>query len=147
MNFNNIFITSIILLSSIAFKTEGCSCFAQHPQVQYCDADYVIVAKVLEENEINNTRTEYPFEIQKIWKANDEAYEYLQEGILIGGGKKAGTCRRRIPVGKTYIIIGKGIFIRLCQFIQEYSTTPVAQRKLIKREYQKGCECTVINFI
>lgn len=146
MNFTIIGFIVTALILSLAFESEGCKCKKVHPQVHYCASEYVIVAKILSEHEIDDDKKSYSLDIRKIWRATDEAFEYLQSEELTTSTSSA-ACGVNLKIGTTYVIFGSGTHIGSCQYIHVYSKVPALHKSFLKRQGKRGCKCKVKNSI
>ncbi|VDI43995.1 metalloproteinase inhibitor 3 [Mytilus galloprovincialis] len=123
-----------IVLTWMTDDVHGCSCFGfQHPQSQFCSANYVFYGKVIKETLIpgppddtanNFAIWKYTFSI--IFKMKGVTEGFGQEVVVETRGNGA-LCGVRFTVGKSYILMGRTDSdgkksIGLCNFIRQLSS-------------------------
>ncbi|XP_052075371.1 tissue inhibitor of metalloproteinase-like [Mytilus californianus] len=123
----------IIVLAFMTRDVHGCSCIGNpHPQDQFCSAAYVLYGKIIKEQFIpgppgdtanNDAIWKYTFSILFKMKG---VTERVGSEVVIETAGNGGLCGVRLPVGKSYIIMGRGNSgdrrIGLCDFIRELSS-------------------------
>ncbi|KAG5672642.1 hypothetical protein PVAND_002755 [Polypedilum vanderplanki] len=137
-----IFAISFSLLM-LADDTFACSCLPSHPQSSYCNAEYVIVARILRKSnrKINNHHI-YKIDIVKTYKASEKAHQYLKQSRLITAPSD-GLCGINFKIGQLYAIAGNSQKVGLCQYIKEYSKMTQVEKRGIAGAYKKGCGCEI----
>ncbi|CAG9807051.1 unnamed protein product [Chironomus riparius] len=127
----------------LADETLACSCMPSHPQTSYCNAEYVIVARILRRSnrKINNHHV-YKIDIVKSYKASEKAQQYLKQSRLITAPND-GLCGINFKIGQLYAIAGNSQKIGLCQYVKEYSKMTQVEKRGIAGAYKKGCGCEI----
>lgn len=140
----------IVLVSLLAILTptvDACSCSPQHPQTHFCEADYVIIMRVLRKSHrLVKDHLAYKIEIKKSYKMTDAAQNVLKHGRL-STALSDSMCGVDLEVGKLYVVAGKGSKLTLCDYIKEYQKMSIIERRGFAGAYRKGCKCKVnLNF-
>lgn len=135
-------ITGIIVL--IAQPALSCMCMPAHPQTHYCKSDYVIIARILRKTPAGKPGHDaYKIDIKKTYKMSEKAKLYLKEGRILTPSSDA-QCGILPKIGKIYVISGHGgPNVRICNFVKEYKTMSIVERRGIAGAYRKGCSCKV----
>ncbi|XP_078369478.1 metalloproteinase inhibitor 3-like isoform X2 [Oculina patagonica] len=153
---------SVAVLLCVITMNEACSCKTGHPQERFCFADFVIRAKVLSQEEKNDSRV-FNLEILQTFKGASRVNQ--TEGIhqVNGSGqgslfakafseKDEGACGVFLTSGTLYLLggyIGLKIFrknkleLDLCSLHEEWSRVTPSQRKGVSRIYGQNCECKI----
>lgn len=135
---------SVIVLIYVAFA-QGCSCQPNHPQAQFCNSQFVILARVKREYTYNDTRV-YKVRIRKEYKMSEKGQVALKSGRLLTSTWES-ACGVGLKIGKVYVIGGKiqslKAHINLCGLIEPWDLLSRRQRKGVNKMYQQGCTCDI----
>lgn len=138
----------VILGALVENYVEACSCLPSHPQDQYCQSDFVIVARIRREFLTDGNRI-YKAKIKKEFKMSEKAKVALKSGRIITA-LDGGMCGVRLDVGKVYLITGRvsGLqaHVSLCGFVKPLRDITPRQRKGFRLIYGRGCDCKVSYF-
>ncbi|TMW40607.1 hypothetical protein DOY81_014314 [Sarcophaga bullata] len=126
-HFGFLMLASLAILAFYATPTSACSCMPSHPQTSYCQADYVIVVRVLRKS----TRLMTP-----------EGHKVLRHGRLLTASEDS-MCGVNLELGKLYVIAGRGAQLNLCNYVKEYQKMSIIERKGFSGIYRKACSCEV----
>ncbi|XP_063448071.1 metalloproteinase inhibitor 3-like [Mytilus trossulus] len=123
-----------IVLTWITHDVHGCSCFgSQHPQSQFCSANYVFYGKVSKEtlipgppDDTSNNFAIWKYTFRIIFKMKGVTEGVGQEIVVETAGND-GLCGVRFTVGQSYMLMGKYISdgkksIGSCDFIRQLSS-------------------------
>lgn len=146
MSHQKLLFTTFALLFSLSMlvdDTYACSCLPSHPQSSYCNAEYVIVARVLRKSnrKINNHHI-YKIDIVRTYKASEKAQQYLKQSRLITAPSD-GLCGYTFKIGQLYAIAGNSQKVGLCQYIKEYDKMTHVEKRGMAGAYKKGCGCEI----
>lgn len=134
--------TVILLYITVAY---GCSCLPTHPQAQFCNSQFVILARVKREFTHNDTRV-YKVRIRKELKMTEKAQVALKSGRLLTPLWDS-MCGVKLETGKVYAIGGRitslKARINICGFVQKWDELSQRQRKGLNRMYKQGCTCGI----
>lgn len=123
--------------------TDACSCFPDHAQTAYCEADYVIVAQVLRKsNRKHNGNNVYKIAIKKEYKMNPRAQKMLKQGKLITPAMDS-MCGLQLEINQLYAIAAQDIHVGLCSFVRKYSDLTIVEKRGLAGIYRKGCPCKI----
>lgn len=136
-----------VLVTLLASLSEACSCLPQHPQVHFCKADYVILAKVkskkLAESEAAYT---YKVKIRKVFKMSEKANLSLKSG-QIWTALNDGVCGVPLRINSKYLLAGSingnKAWISQCAFYESWSALTAKQKKGFRLLYKQGCDCKI----
>ncbi|XP_037925254.1 tissue inhibitor of metalloproteinase [Hermetia illucens] len=135
----------LFVISTHIAPTEGCSCSPKHPQSFYCEADFVIIARILRKSVISKPyQNTYKIDIKKAYKMSEKAKSYLKEGRIMTA-KSESMCGLTLEIGKIYVIAGKnGPTVNLCNYVKAYKDMTTVERRGFAGLYRKGCNaCSV----
>jgi metalloproteinase inhibitor 3 len=128
----------------ISKTSDACMCMPSHPQESYCNADYVIYAKLVGRRMINNNYggrdTVYKLNIKKTFKMSEAAQMYLKKSTIITSSSES-TCGIHLHMNKLYAIAARGHRLSLCDFVKEYSFLTPVQKRGFAVAYKHGCDC------
>ncbi|XP_050100481.1 tissue inhibitor of metalloproteinase [Anopheles aquasalis] len=124
-------------------SAEACSCYPQHPQSAYCEADYVIVAQVLRKSQNTKTHNAYKIAIKKEYKMSDAAREELRHGKLYTPSMDS-MCGITLEPNKLYAIAANTNQIGLCNFVRPYAELSLVEKRGLAGMYRKGCDCRIV---
>ncbi|XP_076106066.1 uncharacterized protein LOC143074553 [Mytilus galloprovincialis] len=122
-----------IVLTWITHNVHGCSCFGfQHPQSQFCSADYVFHGRVTKEtfipgppDDIGNNFAVWKYTFRIVFKMKGVTEGAGQE-IVVETAGNSGLCGVRFTVGESYILMGRSSggkkSIGSCDFIKQVSS-------------------------
>ncbi|XP_062566241.1 metalloproteinase inhibitor 2-like isoform X2 [Saccostrea cucullata] len=145
----HVFVLSYVFVGCFAFSM-ACSCFPQHPQVQFCNSDFVVKATVLERKPGNNEfRQEVKYEVN-ILEDYKNSYGPNRGRRAIYTASNGAACGSYFQLDKTYIIAGGiqgGIWTTYsCGLNGLYKSFSRYQRKAFKRGiYKRNCGCNVVD--
>lgn len=145
----------ICVLAFVYVYSEACSCVFQHPQVHFCNADFVVSARIWRRVETGTS----PF---------DDVYyavtinRHYKGGTRIGGisqriytARHGASCGVSFQIGRQYIIAGDIRNNRwranLCSWNPQISSLTQVQRNALRYGYYRdNCycnvrDCTIIN--
>lgn len=137
------------VLASVYTYSEACSCFPQHPQVQFCNADFVIKAKVLKRRETGPSQSDdviYTVKIIQNYK-RDRYYRGRRVQQIFTASNSA-LCGSFFETGREYIITGSIRENRwrtnLCSWnLPTTSLTQYQKNALNSGVYKNSCSCNV----
>ncbi|GFG34319.1 hypothetical protein Cfor_08945 [Coptotermes formosanus] len=139
---------AVLLVAASINMASACSCMMSHPQTHYCQADFVIVArvkKVLEPDELSRV---YKVKIKKDFKMTQKARIVLKEGRLVTSGSSS-MCGVDLRPEETYLVTGRVVagqaYINLCNYITPWAHITIRQKKGLRLLYHQGCSCAVID--
>lgn len=136
-------IAFLSLFSLLTEPVNACSCMPSHPQTHYCDADYVIIMRVLRKSHrLVKDHLAYKIEIKKSYKMTEAAETVLKHGRLSTAFSDA-MCGVNLEVGKLYVVAGRGSKLNLCNYIKEYQKMTIIERRGFSGAYRKGCKCKI----
>ncbi|CAM1295098.1 Uncharacterised protein r2_g435 [Pycnogonum litorale] len=142
---------AIFVLTSLAFVLEtviGCSCKMSHPQQHYCQADYVIQAKIVR----NDVETGFSYKgvhirIKKTYKSTNKARLALKSRI-IWTSTSSSLCGVSLEENQKYImagnLIGSKAWLSLCDYAVKWNSLTRKQKKGFKILYHHGCVCQIV---
>ncbi|CAC5382496.1 unnamed protein product [Mytilus coruscus] len=123
--------TVLFVITWTASGAHGCSCFPQHPQSQFCSADFVFYGKVLREQVKkvpgdfydNETVRKYTMQVLHTMKG---IYARFDREIVVQSSGNDGMCGMSLRVGQQYVIMGhrsgrKKMF-GFCDFVKRTSS-------------------------
>lgn len=126
-------------------SSESCSCIPTHPQQQFCNADFVILARIKREKVVDMQR-EYKIRIRKEYKMSEKAEVALKYGRFLTPESES-MCGQQFEVGKVYVISGKisnlQAHVNMCGLSEKWVDLTKRQRKGLKMLYRQGCSCQV----
>ncbi|XP_063419264.1 metalloproteinase inhibitor 4-like [Mytilus trossulus] len=103
----------IIVLSWMTTSIQSCFCGTEHPQVQFCEAHYVLYGKVINETLIPGPRDDYynnyatwEYTFTVIFRMKGVTERVGQDVVIETAGNDA-RCGVRFTVGQSYIIMGQ----------------------------------------
>lgn len=74
----------------------------------------------------------------------DRAREYLKEGRITTAANSA-ACGIEFKVGQLYVITGRSSNVNLCDYVREYKSMTIIERRGFGSGYKLGCNrCKVI---
>ncbi|XP_019930139.2 metalloproteinase inhibitor 3-like [Crassostrea angulata] len=137
-----------VVLTFVSDYAEACTCARTHPQVQFCNANYVVKAKILQRKETGGSIFEnvvYTVKVTTVYKGS-RYFKGRRVQIFTASGGAA--CGSFFKIGSEYVITGT---IRdskwrtsSCSWNTEVSSLPPYQRDALKSEvYRKNCFCDV----
>ncbi|XP_022296385.2 metalloproteinase inhibitor 3-like [Crassostrea virginica] len=138
-----------VVLASVYTYTEACTCLPQHPQQQFCNADFVIKAKILKRKQTNAdifSNVIYTVKILQDYKNHKGQYKQRTQNIYTASNSAA--CGSFFEIGKEYIITGS---IRdgrwstnLCRWNPQVSLLSSYQKDALRFGfYKKNCKCEI----
>lgn len=132
------------ILTFFSTPVESCMCYPAHPQTQYCNSDFVIIARILRKStrRTRENKDIYKIEIKKAYKLSEKAEAELKHGRLLTPHFDS-LCGVDLNVGKLYVIAGRNLEINLCNYVKEYSSMTLVERRGFAGAYKKGCSCRV----
>ncbi|KAK6312361.1 hypothetical protein J4Q44_G00180250 [Coregonus suidteri] len=111
-----------------------------HPQQAFCNADVVIMAKVVGVNVGSNTK--YDIQQIKMFKGPDRVIH------AIFTASSPAACGVTLETNKEYLFIGKLVTGRMyatqCGYNMPWEDLSATQKKCLTRRYQSGCNCKII---
>uniref|UniRef100_A0A8C1R6L6 Metalloproteinase inhibitor 2 n=2 Tax=Cyprinus carpio TaxID=7962 RepID=A0A8C1R6L6_CYPCA len=144
----------LLVLCGAAEFAEACSCTPEHPQQAYCNADVVIRAKVVGQEEVVTGNDTYGNPIKMI------RYDVKQIKMFKGPdgdidailtGPSSALCGVSLDSSgkKEYLITGNKdsngtLRINLCNYIESWESLSLTQKKSFGPRYQMGCDCKVV---
>ncbi|XP_015511793.1 tissue inhibitor of metalloproteinase [Neodiprion pinetum] len=131
---------------SPSMKVEACSCQYSHPQTHFCQAEFVILARVMKHIPGDSYETAYRVKIHKKFKLSHEAERSLKDGLLYTASSD-GMCGVSLQRGLTYVISGhvsdgKPRF-NLCGLVMPWPKVSPRQRKGFRMLYHHNCVCSI----
>ncbi|XP_051995309.1 metalloproteinase inhibitor 2b [Xyrauchen texanus] len=133
---------------------EACSCSPAHPQQAYCNADVVIRAKVMGQQEIVTGSDNYGNPIKMIQYDIKEMKMYKGPNQQIDAfftGPSSALCGVNLKSNdkKEYLITGNldtngTLRVNLCDYIESWESLSLTQKKSLGERFQMGCECKII---
>lgn len=144
-------ILTAVLILFLGFLQQNevyaCSCSRSHPQENYCTSDFVIVARIRKQFNLNYQKV-YKARIRKEFKMSEKAKIALKSGKLLTAVSDS-LCGAGLEVGKVYLITGRvqGLqaYISLCNFVKPWNNLTNRQRKGFRLIYSRGCNCLISN--
>ncbi|CAH1155916.1 unnamed protein product [Phaedon cochleariae] len=141
----DVVILTLVFLCGLFVYADGCSCMPQHPQVQFCNADFVILARVKREKVLSDSKV-YKVRVKKEYKVSEKGLLALKSGRLISAADES-MCGVKLQLGKLYVLSGRihslKAHINLCGMITEWESLTRRQRKGLKLLYRHGCSCDI----
>lgn len=138
-------IVAIVLLAIFANYVESCSCRSTHPQEHYCNADFVVLARI-KKHRVNNDTIVYKIRIKKEYKMSEKAYVALKSDKIITP-KYDSMCGLQLEIGKLYVISGRVLslraYVNMCGYAAKWETISRRQRKGLRKMYDYGCTCKI----
>ncbi|XP_066997075.2 metalloproteinase inhibitor 1 isoform X2 [Anabrus simplex] len=137
---------ALVLINLTA--TDGCSCTLTHPQESYCNANFVIVARVKKFYERRTSKV-FKIRIKRTFKvSNNKTAEALQTGLLWTALDGA-ACGTHLNVNTTYLVAGNVVQgrprVSLCSYVRPWVKLTNKQRKGFRLLYKNTCNrCEVI---
>ncbi|XP_063448522.1 metalloproteinase inhibitor 3-like [Mytilus trossulus] len=140
--------TLLLVVTWTANGANGCSCFPQHPQSQFCGADFVFYGKVLKEQ----VKKGPPGDIYD----NETGLHTRVDGeVIVQSPGNGALCGMTLQVDQQYVIMGhrdgRKKMIRSCDFVKKTSSLSFEQMFYIfttgSYSYLKNCkdECNDIS--
>ncbi|XP_036224719.1 tissue inhibitor of metalloproteinase [Bactrocera oleae] len=137
---------ALMLLSLLALYSspvEACSCMPSHPQTHFCNADYVVIIRVMRKSlRLVQDKIAYKVEVKKSYKMNEAGHKLLKHGRIVTPNSDA-MCGINLDIGKLYVIAGRGPYLNSCSYVKEYQKMSVIERRGFAGAYRKGCKCSV----
>ncbi|KAK9890802.1 hypothetical protein WA026_012146 [Henosepilachna vigintioctopunctata] len=138
-------IFAIMWMAFLAEYTEACSCRGSHPQEHFCNADFVILARIKRQRVVNDTVV-YKIRIRKDYKLSEKAYVALKSGRIITP-KYDSMCGLQLEMGKLYAISGRvrslKAYVNMCGYAEKWEDITRRQRKGLRKMYRYGCTCKI----
>ncbi|XP_013408084.1 metalloproteinase inhibitor 3 [Lingula anatina] len=154
---------SVVALGLYSQYTEACSCMPLHPQMHFCQADFVMRAKVkgseilyrksiIMENGKNVTwrrayQKVYHIRINRIFKQNDKFKNATLHKNKIYTNPSDAMCGVHLENNTKYLLTGYmhdgRAHISVCGWVGEWTRIPQKQRKGVSHLYKKNCQCKV----
>ncbi|XP_052679661.1 metalloproteinase inhibitor 3-like [Crassostrea angulata] len=137
----------VCVLIYVSIISEACKCFVRHPQNDFCQADYVIKAEVLGEENVTSFEKRYKVKVLENYKSGyTSPFKYSQVWIYTTTSSAA--CGVQLDIGKTYVITGPKRGTKLtantCSWNVEVSALTSFQRNALRKGYyRKNCECKI----
>ncbi|XP_037823387.1 tissue inhibitor of metalloproteinase [Lucilia sericata] len=133
----------LAVLTFYSTPSMACSCMPAHPQTSYCNADYVVVVRVLRKStRLVKHQAAYKVEIKKSYKMTPEGHKTLRHGRVLTPLEDS-MCGVNLILGKLYVIAGRGAQLSLCNYVKEYQKMSIIERKGFSGVYRKACGCEV----
>ncbi|XP_043289706.1 tissue inhibitor of metalloproteinase [Venturia canescens] len=137
-----------VLLSHVSLS-DACSCTLQHPQTQFCQADFVAVVRVKQRLKVNDHEVAYKVKVHRVFKAIPKARIALERKPLwLWSPATDNMCA--VPFlnpGKTWVVGGRMIggkpSLSLCNIWKLWSEVTPRQRKGFRKLYHDGCSCQI----
>ncbi|XP_006892471.1 PREDICTED: metalloproteinase inhibitor 1-like [Elephantulus edwardii] len=146
--------SAILVLLWLTHPSKACTCVQPHPQMAFCNSDFVIKAKFTGTTEINQAALYRRYEIKmtEIFKgsnilANNPGiinfvYTPIMESVC-------GYTHKSQDQNEEFLICGKlrngNLYITTCSFIAPWNNLSSAQRQGFTQTYAAGCkECRVV---
>ena len=144
-------LTILIVISICHFQTSeaNCTCLSRHPQTHFCDSDFAAYVRVIKLTQPNDNEVAYKVGVRGIFKAEKNARIALKRKVvwLWSPSTHAMCAHLNLTVGEKYVvngrIIGKKLYISLCDFIQTWSNLTPRQREGFEQFYEPGCACLI----
>lgn len=169
--------TVIVLVINLALfsvpSSEGCSCMPQHPQTAFCNADFVVRAKVMSSKTLfskwiastdprqqppmvgdemletgerrSPSEIRFAVSIGRTFKAKD-AYININNKTLFTSASSA-SCGVHLEDDTAYLIMGRVVagkaWVSLCDTVMKWDDVPKRMRKLLVGTYARNCDCKV----
>ncbi|XP_022301883.2 metalloproteinase inhibitor 3-like isoform X2 [Crassostrea virginica] len=146
-------VTFFVLLTSMYICTEACGCLRQHPQVQFCNADFAVKAKILNRTSTvpvdpKRLRSGYTlfFTVKIIQDYKNQTNRYTYQTQDIYTESHDSFCGENFLIGDEYIILGR-IYEGQWRTIHcDGNSFPLLITKYQKEAYlleyyKKGCLC------
>ncbi|CAD6993361.1 unnamed protein product [Ceratitis capitata] len=137
---------ALMLLSVLAFHSspvEACSCMPSHPQTHFCEADYVVLVRVMRKSlRLVENSVAYKVQVKKSYKMNEIGQKMLKHGRIITPNSDA-MCGVNMNIGKLYVIAGRGQYLNSCSYVKEYVKMSTVERRGFTGTYYKGCKCAI----
>lgn len=138
----------VCVLLSVSVISEACKCLVRHPQTNFCQADYVIKAKVLSEENVDSLEKRYKVKVLENYKSGyTSPVKYSQ--VWVYTTTSSASCGVQLDNGKTYIITGpkrgNKLTANTCSWNVEVSALTSFQRNALRNGYYKNnCECKIL---
>ncbi|CAG2202334.1 unnamed protein product [Mytilus edulis] len=138
-----LFITSEIRRQKMA----AIVCELRHPQQQYCESDFVVLAGILDKDVIYHKEgfpmaIHYIVNIKKVFKAGPE-YENATKTMIISSTSGSGVGELEMDVN--YVITGTimddNLYTSICEWVKPYHNLTKAQKNGLRFKYDSGCQC------
>lgn len=144
------FVAAVAFLMLCIFDiSESCSCQRNHIQTQFCNSDFVILSRIVNEK-THNERTQFKIRVRKTFKATEKAREALKFGILETSQWSSMCGVSDLQIGKLYVVMGKinnlKAHINLCTPPRLWQDLSRRQRKGLNKVYKYGCTCRISRF-
>ncbi|XP_033354506.1 metalloproteinase inhibitor 3 isoform X1 [Bombus vosnesenskii] len=129
-------------------RVAACSCMSSHPQILFCNSDFVVLVRVKKMMNMNEHEIAYSVKINKIFKVNNKtSYTVLKKNILWTASSEV-LCGVDLEVGETYVVSGKTYDgekanISLCGIKMAWRSVTSRQRKGFRHLYRYGCPCNI----
>ncbi|XP_071177234.1 metalloproteinase inhibitor 3-like [Mytilus edulis] len=152
--------TVLIVITWTANSAHGCSCLPQHPQSQFCSADFVFYGKVMREQVKEAPDDPYENEIvrkytMQILHTMKGISARVDREIIVQSTGNDGMCGMSLRVGQQYVIMGhrsgrKKTF-GFCDFVKTTSSLSFEETFYLfttgPYSYSKNCKngCDDIN--
>ncbi|VDI68348.1 Hypothetical predicted protein [Mytilus galloprovincialis] len=125
--------TVLLVITWTANGVHGCSCFPQHPQSQFCSADFVFYGKVLKEQVKKGPPQEFFYDDQTVRKYTMQVLHTMKglrtrvdREVVVQSPGSGSLCGMTLQVGEQYVIMGhrdgKKKMIRSCNFVRKASS-------------------------
>ncbi|XP_077290644.1 tissue inhibitor of metalloproteases [Arctopsyche grandis] len=127
--------------------SEACSCMMEHPQTQYCSADFVIVATVRRAT-LSRDQNDmiYKLKIRKEFKMSEKAKVALKAGMVRSAVHES-VCGVELDRNQTYLLTGRIVSLQaqisLCGYVKPWKSVTPRQRKGFRMLYKQGCPCRI----
>lgn len=139
---------AVLLVAASINMASACTCMMSHPQKHYCQADFVIVARVKKVLQPDAMSRVYKVNIKKEFKMTQKARILLKERRLVTAGSSS-MCGVDVRLEETYLMTGRVVsgqaYINLCNYITPWAQLSVRQKKGFRLLYRQGCSCEVID--
>ncbi|XP_034316987.1 metalloproteinase inhibitor 3-like [Magallana gigas] len=141
----------ICLMVSVFTFSEACSCIGGHPQRQFCDADFVIRARILGRTLTGGPTLQgvyYTVMIRQYYKREPRTGRRIQRIYTALHGTSCGVSFR---IGREYIIAGfiqnnRRWSAQLCSWnVETTSLTPFQRKALRNGFYRNNCFCEIFD--
>lgn len=147
-----LFIALCAVTSSLA-----CSCMPDHPQKQFCDADFVVLAYVTsppKDEFMPNRRYPMPYKeqvytlrVRETFKGHAYVKTDRAKYAKIYTPPGWGSCRVNLQQRVDYLLSGKivggNMYVRFCNWWKKWSYLTPEQQLGVRTLYSKGCECSI----
>ncbi|XP_061892573.1 metalloproteinase inhibitor 2-like [Entelurus aequoreus] len=122
---------------------QACTCAPVHPQTAFCQADVVILAKVVSKmaGVTEFADIKYTIDQTKMFKGPQKIIDAIYSAPF------SAACGVTLTVGEQYFITGRlisdgSLHVSLCNYVVPWESMSATQKILVER-YMMGCDCKI----